>query len=224
MAKFNEFEKKTAPAATDYVVGYDEATGLEIRIPVPNLNSKGDAGVSMDVQYSANGEDGWHYPALATDGYVRFRKGTDAWSFAFRIRSTDAALVEYSADGSSWSEVYSSGDAYLRINGGSAIRIKGEKGDKGEDGEDGEDGEGVTIEYSSNGVDAWGSTPDSNTKYIRFNGGDVIRIKGEKGEQGEPGAVDLSEIQTMHDVDDNTMLLVVINDELFQVSKADFLK
>ena len=185
MAKFNEFEKKTAPAATDYVVGYDEATGMEIRIPVLNLNSKGDAGASMDVQYSANGEDGWHYPALATDGYVRFRKGTEAWSFAFRIQATDAVLVEYSADGSSWSEVYTEGDAYLRINGGSAIRIKGDKGEPGDAGDKGD--------------------------------------KGDPGEQGEPGVVDLSVVQTTHEVDDNTMLLVVVNDELFQVSKADFL-
>ena len=76
--KFTDFIMKNTPKTGDYVVGYDENTGMEIRIPVGNLGTAGAAGTSVDVQYSANGSEGWHYPDAEGDQYIRFKKGTDA--------------------------------------------------------------------------------------------------------------------------------------------------
>lgn len=128
--KFTDFLLKNTLTAGYFVVGYDENTGVEIRIPVGNLGTAGAAGASVDVQYSANASS-WHYPDAEGDQYIRFKKGTDAWSTAFKIKTTEAIVIEYSADGNTWNATYTAGDLYMRINAGDAVRIKGEDGAPG---------------------------------------------------------------------------------------------
>ena len=62
-----------------YIVGYDGMTGEEIRIKASDMVQKGELGASADIQFSANAEN-WHFPALETDIYVRFRVGLGTWS------------------------------------------------------------------------------------------------------------------------------------------------
>ena len=138
--KFTDFLLKNTLTAGYFVVGYDENTGVEIRIPVGNLGTAGAAGASVDVQYSANASS-WHYPDAEGDQYIRFKKGTDAWSTAFKIKTTEAIVIEYSADGNTWNDSYTAGDLYMRINSGDALRIKGETGEQGEPGQQGIQGE-----------------------------------------------------------------------------------
>lgn len=138
--KFPDFSLKNTLADGYYIVGYDENTGVEIRIPVGNLGTAGAAGASVDVQYSAN-TSSWHYPDAEGDQYIRFKKGTDAWSTAFKIKTTEAIVIEYSADGNTWNDSYTAGDLYMRINSGDALRIKGETGEQGEQGIQGVPGE-----------------------------------------------------------------------------------
>lgn len=137
--KFTDFLLKNTLAAGYYVVGYDETTGVEIRIPVGNLGTAGAAGASVDVQYSANASS-WHYPDAEGDSYIRFKKGTAAWSQAFKIKATENITIEYSADGNTWNATYTEGDLYMRINGGDSVRIKGEVGETGAEGPQGEIG------------------------------------------------------------------------------------
>jgi len=161
--KFTDFLLKNTLTAGYFVVGYDENTGVEIRIPVGNLGTAGAAGASVDVQYSANASS-WHYPDAEGDQYIRFKKGTDAWSTAFKIKTTEAIVIEYSADGNTWNATYTAGDLYMRINGGDTMRIKGEQGIQGIQGIQGQQGtQGVPGEQGIQGIQGPAGVVDINT-------------------------------------------------------------
>lgn len=86
---FRDFNLKNNPTGTDKIVGYDEKTGEEIRIPVSALKGiKGEAGEGISVQYSSNSET-WHYPFQESDIYMRMRLGNGEWTSALRISFSD---------------------------------------------------------------------------------------------------------------------------------------
>jgi hypothetical protein len=192
--KFTDFIMKNTPKTGDYVVGYDENTGMEIRIPVGNLGTAGAAGTSVDVQYSANGSEGWHYPDAEGDQYIRFKKGTDAWSSAFKIKATENIVVEYSVDGINWSSSYMEGCLYLRINEGEAIRIKGEDGEPGEQGPQGL--QGIQGEPGPQGM---------------------------QGPQGEPGVVDIESLEEVLISSGEDFVLIIQENRLCKIRKNSFI-
>lgn len=136
---FSQFLLKNTVVTGLFVVGYDENTGLEIKIPVGSLSTTGTPGSSVDIQYSANAES-WHYPEQASDQYIRFKRGTDAWSAAFKIKSTETFIIQYSADNINWHSTPEEGDVYLRINSEPGVYVKGETGQQGPQGIKGEPG------------------------------------------------------------------------------------
>lgn len=206
--KFNLFAKKETLATGYYVVGYDENTGVEIRIPVGNLGTAGAAGASVDVQYSANASS-WHYPDAEGDVYIRFKKGVADWSAAFKIKATETILLEYSADGATgWSETYTVGDAYMRINGGDAILFKGEPGDNAP---------AVQVAYSADGG-SWHSSLQVGDIYIRFsvdNGGswgDAILFKGE---------IDINALQEVQELGMGDYVIAIKDGMLCKIQKPN---
>jgi hypothetical protein len=132
---FQEFLLENSPHTGEFIVGYDSATGKEIKIPVGNMVQAGTPGIGVDIQYSANGSDSWHYPATSGDEYMRLRKGTDAWSQAFKIvavTENNGKEVELQVDEDmlQWRYV---GDAEW----GDLYDLSTLKGDDGDDGDDG---------------------------------------------------------------------------------------
>jgi len=127
---FAQFLLKNVLGTGFFIVGYDENTGVEIRIPAGSLSTTGTPGASVDVQYSANAES-WHYPEQASDQYIRFKRGTDAWSVAFKIKTTETFVIQYSADNINWHSTPEEGDVYLRINSEPGVYVKGETGQQG---------------------------------------------------------------------------------------------
>jgi hypothetical protein len=187
--KFTDFLLKNTLTAGYFVVGYDENTGVEIRIPVGNLGTAGAAGASVDMQYSANASS-WHYPDAEGDQYIRFKKGTDAWSTAFKIKTTEAIVIEYSADGNTWNDSYTAGDLYMRINSGDALRIKGETGERGEQGIQGQQGiQGVPGEQGIPGI------------------------------PGPAGVVDISTLTEIHTAGNDDLVLVIQEGVLYTIKK-----
>lgn len=86
---FRDFNLKNNPSAADKIVGYDETTGEEIRIPVSALKGvKGESGVGISMQYSSDSES-WHYPFQQSDIYMRLRLGNGEWTSAMRISFSD---------------------------------------------------------------------------------------------------------------------------------------
>lgn len=86
---FRDFNLKNNPAGVDKIVGYDEITGEEIRIPVSVLKGvKGDAGAGISMLYSSDSES-WHFPFQQTDIYMRLRLGNGEWTSAMRISFSD---------------------------------------------------------------------------------------------------------------------------------------
>ena len=81
---FKDFSLRSGLSAGDCIVGYDGQTGDEIRIKASNLVQKGEPGESVQIQFSTNAQS-WHFPAMETDMYIRFRAGSGAWSTAIRI-------------------------------------------------------------------------------------------------------------------------------------------
>jgi len=234
--KFTDFIMKNTPKTGDYVVGYDENTGMEIRIPVGNLGTAGAAGTSVDVQYSANGSEGWHYPDAEGDQYIRFKKGTDAWSSAFKIKATENIVVEYSADGETWSEVYTSGDLYLRINGGEAIRIKGEPGPQGMQGPQGEPGEqgpqGIPGEQGPQGEPGEqgpqgipGEQGPQGEPGLQGEQGPqgIPGEQGPQGLQGDPGVVDIESLEEVLMSSDEDFVLIIQENRLCKIRKNAFI-
>ena len=247
--KFTGFIMKNTPKTGDYVVGYDENTGMEIRIPVGNLGTAGAAGTSVDVQYSANGSEGWHYPDAEGDQYIRVKKGTDAWSSAFKIKATENIVVEYSADGETWSEVYTSGDLYLRINGGEAIRIKGEPDrkecrDARRTGANSTTGIPRTRTARRAGRTAPQGIPGEGTARRAANSTREYREQGPQGEpglqgeqgpqgipgeqgpqglQGDPGVVDIESLEEVLMSSDEDFVLIIQENRLCKIRKNAFI-
>jgi len=85
--RFLDFILRNVLRPNDYIVGYDGDTGEEIRILAKNIAQKGDAGESVQMQFSQNAES-WHYPGMEDDVYIRIRVGNGQWN-VFRFVGKD---------------------------------------------------------------------------------------------------------------------------------------
>ena len=85
-----EFQTKSNPATTDFIIGVDQ-NGLEIKIPINKVGAKGADGAGVQLQYSVNGLDSWHFPDSGNDKFMRIRLGVEAWSTPFRIAADNSS-------------------------------------------------------------------------------------------------------------------------------------
>lgn len=87
----NEIPIKATPTQSDKIIGFDNATGEAIAVPISAIARQGTNGQSLEVQYSQDGEI-WHYPGEATDIYMRQRIGSASWGATTRINVPDSTL------------------------------------------------------------------------------------------------------------------------------------
>ncbi|MDP1580656.1 MAG: phage tail protein [Candidatus Didemnitutus sp.] len=57
--------------------------------PIRLTGSDGEAGDSLEVEYSIDGSTSWHFPFASADKYMRQRIGGGAWSLAIKILGED---------------------------------------------------------------------------------------------------------------------------------------
>ena len=193
---FSKFLLKNTVVNSMFVVGYDESTGLEIKIPVGSLSTTGTPGSSVDIQYSANAES-WHYPEQASDQYIRFKRGTDAWSVAFKIKTNETFVIQYSADNINWHSTPEEGDVYLRINSEPGFYAKGEPGQQGPQGMQGPQG-------------------------VQGPQGD-IGPQGEQGPQGPAGVVDLGILEEITSLNETDFVVCVQDGTTKKIQKFNLL-
>jgi hypothetical protein len=188
---FKDFLTTPAPQDEDYIVGYQADGEQEMKVPFSALKllMKGDAGNGASMQFSPSSAnpDGWHYPGMDTDRYVRFRTGTDPWSPAFKIvadeptgggSGEDAREVELQNNGThiQWRYV---GD----VDWQNLVALSSLKGDAGTP------GQAATVSVAAVITGAPGTAASVTNVGTAQNAAFYFTIpRGEPGEQCPPGS------------------------------------
>lgn len=173
------------------------------------VNIKGEAGTSIFVQYSVDGQTDWHEKFVEGDVYMRQKLGDGNWSQPIKIVGEDGEdgpytdfqfAVNYSlndAPTEGWEDAppLVLGGQYLWMRSGlvtppkkepeiwTAVRISGTNG---------EDGISLEVEYSKDGKSDWHSIFYTTDFFMRQKLGDgswssPMRIVGETGADGSDG-------------------------------------
>ena len=113
----------------------------------PFGGEKGDTGDSVVIQYSLDNTT-WSDTAPVNFRYIRFKQGNEAWGESSDIKGIqgdkgdtgDSIYLQYSEDNTSWHDILTVTDIYIRFKigiGGSwstGKKFVGDKGDKGDTG------------------------------------------------------------------------------------------
>lgn len=173
------------------------------------VNIKGEAGTSVFVQYSVDGQTEWHEKFVEGDIYMRQKLGDGNWSQPIKIVGEDGEdgpytdfqfAVNYSlndAPTEGWTDAppVVLGGQYLWMRSGlvtppqkepdiwTAVRISGTNG---------QDGISLEVEYSKDGTSNWHSIFYDTDLFMRQKLGDgswsnPMRIVGEDGAAGSDG-------------------------------------
>lgn len=173
------------------------------------VNIKGEAGTSIFVQYSVDGQTDWHDKFVEGDIYMRQKLGDGNWSQPIKIVAEDGEdgpytdfqfAVNYSlndAPTEGWEDAppLVLGGQYLWMRSGlvtppkkepdiwTAVRISGTNG---------QDGISLEVEYSKDGTSNWHSIFYDTDLFMRQRLGDgswsnPMRIVGEDGKAGGDG-------------------------------------
>ena len=131
----------------------------------------GPRGESISIEYSIDGQAGWHAVLADTDYFIRLQVGTRGWSQGIRFRAYPVQ-IQYSIDGSTlWHATFVAGtDKYIRFSSNNGASWTAGDRFVGEDGTDGD--HSLEVQYSQTGqTGTWHAVLALTDRFIRFRTG-----------------------------------------------------